>query len=122
MSPTRSSTSSGKSFPRPRYLGIEVAGPSLFSSRLLERWLSDRLASLHGDRPKIRVVRWEERRALVDVPHLWAVRARAAWNGEWTVAEGGPLLVRTHRTWGTLAKGKRWLRSRLRSPGNGVIK
>ncbi|MFZ0830244.1 MAG: hypothetical protein WCB18_04485 [Thermoplasmata archaeon] len=111
MSPKRSSTSSGNSLPRPRYLGIEVAGDPSFSPRALERWLSVRLAT-QGPPPKLRVVRVEGRRALVDVPHTWANRARAAWAGRWTAVDGTVLEVRTYRTWGTLVGGKRWLRRR----------
>ena len=108
MNPKRSSTSSANSLPRPRYLGIEVAGDPPFSPRLLERWLSDRLAGEDGP-PKLRVVRLNGRRALVDVPHTWAGRARARWNGRWLVGNGVTVEIRTHRTWGTLRLGKRWL-------------
>jgi hypothetical protein len=54
----------------------------------------------------------EGRRALVDVPHTWAVRARNGWTGQWTANDGTELEMRTYRTWGTLVGGKRWLRRR----------
>lgn len=111
MSPKRSSTSSGNPLPRPRYLGVEVAGDRLFSPRVLEHWLSDRLAG-EGPPPKLRVVRVDGRKALVDVPHTWARRARADWSGRWTASDGTVLEMRTYRTWGTLVGGKRWLKRR----------
>jgi hypothetical protein len=120
VSPKRSSTSSGKPLSRPRYLGIEVAGNPSFSPRMLERWLSDRLA-LSGPPPKLRVIRVDGRRALVDVPHSWAVRARAGWTGHWTAADGTDLDVRTYRTWGTLVGGKRWLRRREGPAKDGFV-
>jgi len=121
VSPKRSSTSSGNSLLRPRYLGIEVAGDPSFSPRILERWLTDRLAA-GGAPPKLRVVRVDGRRALVDVPHTWAVRARAEWTGRWTTADGTDLEVRTYRTWGTLVGGKRWLRRRESAAQAGALK
>jgi hypothetical protein len=111
VSPKRSSTSSGNSLSRPRYLGIEVAGDTSFSPRTLERWLSDRLTT-GGPPPKLKVVRVEGHRALVDVPHTWAIRARTEWSGRWTTTEGVTVEVRTYRTWGTLVGGKRWIRRR----------
>jgi hypothetical protein len=121
VSPKRSSTSSGNSLHRPRYLGIEVVGDPSFSPRTLERWLVDRLASEESP-PKLRVIRVDGRRALVDVPHTWARRARLQWTGRWTAADGTPLEMRTHRTWGTLVGGKRWLRRRKTSDEAGPIK
>jgi hypothetical protein len=60
--------------------------------------------------PKVRIVRVEGPRALVEVPHTWADRARQLWNGSWTAESGGTITIRTHRTWGTLRLGKQWLR------------
>ncbi|MCI4352050.1 MAG: hypothetical protein L3K14_01490 [Thermoplasmata archaeon] len=65
-----------------------------------------------GTPPPLRVVRLEGHRALVNVPHTWALRARTEWNGRWTTPDGTDLEVRTYRTWGTLVGGKRWLRRR----------
>lgn len=121
MSPKRSSTSSGNSLFRPRYLGIEVVGDPSFSPRILERWLSDRLAD-GSPPPKLRIIRVVGRRALVDVPHTWAIRARTEWTGRWTTADGTDLEVRTYRTWGTLVGGKRWLRRREKSDQVGALK
>jgi hypothetical protein len=121
VSPKKSSTSYGNSLSRPRYLGIEVAGTPSFSARILERWLSDRLAS-DGPAPKLRVIRVEGSRALVDVPHTWAARARAGWTGHWTTRDGAELEMRTLRTWGTLVGGKRWLRAHRRSAEVGAFK
>ena len=98
-----------------------MAGDSPFSPRQLERWLSDRLAT-DGPAPKLRVVRIDGRRALVDVPHTWAVRARTQWTARWTAQDGAVLEVRTYRTWGTLVGGKRWLRRREAATAVGSIK
>ena len=114
MNPRKSSTSSANSFPpRPRYLGIEVAGDPSFSSKVLERRLAAALERL-GPGPRVRVIRWEPPRALVEIDHGWAARARTAWNASLGgPADGGaPVAIATRRTWGTLRKGKAWLRSR----------
>ncbi|MGA7476705.1 MAG: hypothetical protein WBW47_05735 [Thermoplasmata archaeon] len=113
MSPRKSSTSSGKPPAlRPRYLGIEVAGehfPSL-SPRAWEGLLADRLASAGVPVRRFRVIRAEGRRAIVEVDHLAASRARAAWNA----VPAGPNEIRLvpQRTWGTLVGAKAWLRGR----------
>jgi hypothetical protein len=60
----------------------------------------------------VRIVRFEVDRALVEVPHTVVPAARAAWNGSWTTMNGTSVLLRTRSTWGTLAKGKAWLRAR----------
>ncbi len=86
-----------------------MAGDLSFSPKLLERWLTERLAT-EGPPPKLRVIRVDGRRALVDVPHVWAGRARSLWTGHWTAPDGTRVEMRTHRTWGTLVGGKRWLR------------
>jgi hypothetical protein len=120
VSPKRSSTSSGNPLSRPRYLGIEVVGDASFSPRILERWLSDRL-TVDGSSPKLRVIRVDGGRALVDVPHMWAHRARVQWTGRWTASDGTRLEMRTHRTWGTLVGGKRWLRRREMPGETGLV-
>lgn len=58
----------------------------------------------------VRVVRFEGERALVEIPHTLVSVARGAWNGSWTSIHGTPLVFRTYATWGTLVKGKTWLR------------
>lgn len=113
MRPRKRSTSSGNPtppLPRPRYLGIEVAGVPLPSPRGVEMFL--RRVPL-GDGPAfpIRVVRVEHRRAIVEVPHTAVARARDAWNRS---LEGLGLPwgeLRSVRTWGTLLKAKAWLRT-----------
>ncbi len=113
MSPRKSSTSSGKPPGlRPRYLGIEVAGehfPSL-SPRAWEGLLSERLASAGVSVRRFRLIRAEGRRAIVEVDHLAAPRARAAWSA----SPSGPNEVGLvpQRTWGTLVGAKAWLRGR----------
>jgi hypothetical protein len=58
----------------------------------------------------VRVVRVEADRALAEVPHGLAARARAAWNGPLELPGAPALSIATRRTWGTLRKGKSWLR------------
>jgi len=71
-----------------------------------ERTLA-RLLDEHAPTPvRFRVIRADGRRAVVEVEHLDAATARAAWT---SVARDGPSLV-TRRTWGTLLGAKAWLR------------
>jgi len=106
VSPRKSSTSSDRPSSRPRYLGIEVAGVQPLPIPALERELARRL-----DRPgiEVRVIRLEGRRALVRIPHTSVAAARAGWNAP---APAGALVLRTLRSYGTLRKGKAWLRDR----------
>jgi hypothetical protein len=63
---------------------------------LLEKEGADHTSS----RVELRVVKARGRYALVEIPHTLLPAARDRWNsGE----------VRTHRTWGTLKRGKVWL-------------
>ncbi|MCI4317274.1 MAG: hypothetical protein L3J96_01930, partial [Thermoplasmata archaeon] len=57
---------------------------------------------------RMRVIRAEGKRAIVEVPHLLAGKARAAWTGKWTTVQGVALQASTIRTFGTLRKGKEW--------------
>ncbi|HYA69820.1 MAG TPA: hypothetical protein VEH28_00435 [Thermoplasmata archaeon] len=124
MSPRKSSTSSGKATPtpvrRPRYLGLEVAGellPSFVGSpRSWEGLLADRLAVAGIPALRFRLIRAEGRRAIVEVDHLTAAAARAAWSASPTTGAGGPMLV-PYRTWGTLLGAKAWLRGRREADG-----
>jgi hypothetical protein len=54
-----------------------------------------------------RVIRVEGARAIVEVDHLAADRARVAWNGP---LPNGLGRLATVRTWGTLVGAKNWLR------------
>ncbi len=115
MSPRKSSTSSGRrsDAPRPRYLGLEVAGehfPSL-SPRGWEALLRGRFDPALGP-PGFRLIRSDGGRAVVEVGHRSMGTARTAWNGP--LPQGGRLA--TVRTWGTLVGAKRWLATRRR-PG-----
>jgi hypothetical protein len=106
VSPRKSSTSSGRrsDAPRPRYLGVEVAG-ELFpppSPRGWETWLRGRLGP---DAGAVRVIRSDGPRAIAEVGHRHLAAARRAWNGP--LPDGGRLA--TVRTWGTLRSAKRWL-------------
>jgi len=113
VSPRKSSTSSGKVKPRPRYLGLEAAGELVprLPPRGWEAALRSGWASAHADRPgpRFRLVRSDGRRAIVEVEHRVAEAARAAWNGP--VPDPVGITLRTQRTWGTLWGAKRWWRS-----------
>ncbi|MCI4364384.1 MAG: hypothetical protein L3K13_08880, partial [Thermoplasmata archaeon] len=109
VSPRKSSTSSGKPVRfRSRYLGLEVAGAPL-SPKALEARLRASLPPLPG-LPGPRVIRLSSGRALVEVAHVQVGEARTRWNS--TLPAPGPeLRLVTRRSWGTLRKGKVWLRS-----------
>ena len=105
MSPRKSSTSSDRPSSRPRYLAVEVAGDQPFpAAPLLERLL---LQELGRPDPIFRLIRSEGPRALLRVDHRSVGAARLAWNGP--LAPAGPSL-RTLLSYGTLRKGKEWLR------------
>jgi hypothetical protein len=120
VSPRKSSTSSANQLFRPRYLGLEVAGPSRFlpSARWWEETLRARLAAAVGGSVQLRVIRIEARRAIVEIDHRVTPAARGAWNGAVTSPAGEPWQLTTQQTWGTLVGAKAWLRqpSRPRSP------
>ncbi|HYK92821.1 MAG TPA: hypothetical protein VEY07_02110 [Thermoplasmata archaeon] len=88
------------------------------SPKWIERELS-RLLFPSTPPSTLRIIRWEGRRGLVEVGHRDVGPARAAWNGEIRDPAGRTVSVTTKRTWGTLRKGKLWLRSRSaeRIPG-----
>ena len=117
MSPRKSSTSSGSenSFLRPRYLSVEVAGDLPHAGRLIERELLRRLEVAGVHRPTVKMIRWEGTRGLVRVPHTDARRARDAWNGSSRGPDGSVLTLKTLRSYGTLRKGKAWIRSAVRT-------
>jgi len=111
VSPRKSSTSSGRSpAQRPRYLGIEAAGEHLpaLSPRTWEGLLGERLSRAGVTVRKFRLIRAEGSRAVVEVDHRAARRAREVWSE----GPNGPGEVRfvPYRTWGTLDGAKRWLR------------
>lgn len=109
MSPRKSSTSSGKPpVVRPRYLALEVTGGQPLPPRLLESLLLERLGPT-GTPGRVRLIRAEGNRALIEVPHLAVGLARLRWTGSWTTARGAPVTAATRRTFGTLVKGKQWL-------------
>jgi hypothetical protein len=115
VSPRKSSTSSGSdnSFLRPRYLSVEVAGDLPYAGRLIERELLRRLEVAGVHRPTVRMIRWEGTRGLVRVPHTDARRARQVWNGTSRSPDGSVLTLKTGRSYGTLRKGKAWIRAAL---------
>jgi len=55
------------------------------------------------------VIRWIDRRGLVEIDVSDLPRARTAFNARGTGPAGEPIEIATRRTWGTLRKGKRWL-------------
>jgi RNase P/RNase MRP subunit POP5 len=112
VSPRKSSTSSAKPLsPRPRYLGIEVAG----ELSLPRRWIEQELGRLLGDvlapeaPPRVRLIRWEGHRGIAEVDHLAVEAARRAWNREGPGPARDTVRWRTLRVWGTLRGAKRWL-------------
>ncbi len=111
MSPRKSSTSSANPpSPRPRYLGLEVAGDQPVSPRWVERELARRLTAEEPPAPlPFRIIRWEGRRGLLQVNHLDVPRARRLFNATIQDSAGRTARFTTYRTWGTLRKGKEWL-------------
>lgn len=111
MSPRKSSTSSAEpsSF-RSRYLGIEVAGLLPIPPKWLERALAQGLTKALGESASIRLIRVRGARAIVEVGHRYSALARASWNASFPGPDGQPVTVATRRTWGTLVKGKSWMR------------
>ncbi len=79
--------------------------PSQFESVLREA-----LARRRPGPPRVRLVRAQGARAIVEVEHSDAASARDAWNGPL-----GPIELRTVRTWGTLVGAKAWLAGRRRA-------
>ncbi len=117
-SPRKSSTSSGRPRrPRPRYLGLEVAGEPL-PSPASARWgpLLGEAATAAGGAPWFRVIRADAGAAIVEVEARDVAAARRAWNR--AAGEGSPGL-RTARSWGTLVGAKRWLARRGAPPARG---
>ena len=114
--PRKSSTSSANegSPTRPRYLGVEVAGELLPASPIAwETLLRRRLETAGVVGPRLRVIRSDGARAIVEVDHRIAARARSAWNG----AEPGVVpRLGSARTWGTLRGAKAWWRSAVEGP------
>lgn len=110
-SPRKSSTSyDNRSPPRPRYLGLEVAGshPPPGSPHAWEALLRARLTRAGVTPATFRLIRCEGARAIAEVDHRSAERARAAWGAPDAGAPDLPLVPR--RTWGTLVGAKAWLR------------
>ncbi len=107
MSPRKSSTSSARSSdPRPRYLGLEVAGEHLppLSPRWWEGALRRRSDGASAAVP-FRLIRSDGPRAIVEVEHRQADAARHLWTGPLDAQ----LTMATVRTWGTLEGAKAWL-------------
>jgi hypothetical protein len=111
-SPRKSSTSSAdhRSPPRPRYLGIEVAGPHPppHSPQAWEAILRARLARAGVSPASFRLIRADGPRAIAEVDHRTAPLARAAWGMPGTGPRDPSLAPR--KTWGTLVGAKAWLR------------
>jgi len=107
VSPRKSSTSSARrsDAPRPRYLGLEVAGEHL-PPPTPHGW--ETLLRGSAGPKAFRLIRAEGFRAIVEVGHRSAGDARASWNGSFP--DG--LRLTTVRTWGTLLGAKRWLAGR----------
>lgn len=118
MSPRKSSTSSAKPLsPRPRYLGIEVAGDPSLPRRWIEQELARLLAAAAADglAHPVRIIRWEGPRGIVEVEHRDVAAARRGWNRDGPGPGRDAVRWRTVRAWGTLRGGKRWLDDSLPS-------
>ena len=89
-----------------------MAGDPLPSPRALEQLFRRLLATGPDGGPvAVRLIRSEHGRALVEVAHTAAAAARIAWNTE-AAGPGSPsVTLRTRRTYGTLRKGKLWIRA-----------
>jgi len=89
-----------------------VAGEHLpfLSPREWEHLLSTRLSGPSGAGGRFRLIRSEGPRAIVEFDHRNVFRARELLDG----AAGGPVPLRSTRTWGTLVGAKDWLRARSR--------
>jgi hypothetical protein len=124
VSPRKSSTSSGNHSLRPRYLGVEVAGSSRFLPSI--RWWEETLSSLLEATPsagaRVRVIRAEAVRAIVEVDHHTAPRSRKVWNAVVASPNGERWEISTKRTWGTLVGAKSWLRERRRIAPEGRLR
>lgn len=116
--PRKSSTSSARPGPptRPRYLGIEVAGEHLPPSPAAwDSLLRRRLVAAGAPAGRLRLIRAESHRAIVEVDHRSALIARTAFNGVDTLVSP-PLRLASVRTWGTLRGAKAWWRATPGSP------
>jgi len=110
-SPRKSSISYGnRSPPRPRYLGLEVAGthPPPGSAPAWDALLRARLLRAGIPVGSLRVIRCEGPRVIAEIDHRSAALARAAFEAP---DPGSPdLRLVPRRTWGTLVGAKAWLR------------
>ncbi|HXQ93662.1 MAG TPA: hypothetical protein VN864_00615 [Thermoplasmata archaeon] len=92
--------------------------------------LADRLRLFvpPGAPARIRWIRREGARAIVEVDHRVVPAARQAWNVGLVTPVGRPVQMMTVRSWGTLRLAKAWLRGprvtaprrRTRRPEDGV--
>ncbi len=111
MSPRKSSTSSAEpALSRPRYLAVEVAGDQPIPPSRFELELRRRLTEVSGPDPLFKIVRFDGSRGLVRIGHRNLLAARRAWNLPVNPAARS-MPVRTLRSYGTLRKGKLWMRS-----------
>jgi hypothetical protein len=64
---------------------------------------------------RVRVIRAEAVRAIVEVEHRTALHTRQVWNAVVSSPNGERWEITTKRTWGTLVGAKSWLRERRKS-------
>ncbi|MCI4368061.1 MAG: hypothetical protein L3K09_00645 [Thermoplasmata archaeon] len=88
-----------------------MAGVPLPTARRLEELLGELFIEAGEPRPKLRIIRGQGRRLLVEVDQFVASRARLIWNASVKGPRDGTMRLSTSRTWGTLRKGKLWLRT-----------
>jgi len=93
-----------------------VAGDQPVPPPRFESELRRRLTELAGPDPLFKVVRFDGSRGLVRVGHRSVPAARQAWNALGG-SPGAALPLHTARSYGTLRKGKAW----MRSPGRRTV-
>ncbi|HEV2231646.1 MAG TPA: hypothetical protein VGS18_05625 [Thermoplasmata archaeon] len=94
-----------------------MAGVPALSSRWVERELARLIGAAGPGAPKrVRLIRWEQRRGIAEVAHRDVASARAGWNTELAGPTGETVRFATRRSWGTLRKGKSWLRRHSAGP------
>ncbi|MCI4326488.1 MAG: hypothetical protein L3K16_02465 [Thermoplasmata archaeon] len=90
-----------------------MAGEPSVPSPWWEGILVDRLRLVApNDAPtRVRWIRREGGRAIVEVDHRVVPAARQAWNIDLVAPSGRPVRLSTRRSWGTLRGAKAWLRT-----------